>query len=233
VELIDLLAASAMAEAQETGELATKHHSPGRGTSEPGYNAHGHGSPASPPVPKRAGRLFRQWLFLHALVDRAEDLDCGLLAKVARSMARYRQARRYAAGAGPVPAIGPADPRIDFASVAGIGHASDEALEPLCRAMRVKLDAQAFGGPAYYRCSLLQGMTALWLLPALTGWFGRLEAASAGRSQLNGDDVLAGLRRASCTFGVSPVFGRFSERMRLKALSNQWLPRALLCAYGP
>ena len=186
-----------------------------------------------PPLPRRAGRLMRQWLFLHAVTDDPAALDAGVGGKMIQSWRRYAQARRFARGAGPVPAMSADWPRTDFDTVHGVQVGPDETLEPICRSLRVKLEAHAFAGPAYYGYDLLSGLTALWLLPAVAGWFARLAAMSAGRRRLTAEDVLAGLRRAHHTYGVSPVFSRISERLRLRALARPGIPAAILHAYGP
>lgn len=209
VELMTLLAAAAVEETPSAGR-----------------------SPA-PPLPRRAARLFRQWLFLHAVADDPEALDAGFFRKLTRSWSRFHQARRFAAGVGPVPAMAPDWPRTDFESIERVEVGPDETLEPLCRSLRLKLDAHAFAGPGYFGYDLLSGLTALWLLPAVTGWFARLAAVSARRHTLTGEDVLAGLQRAHYTYGVSPVFARISERLRLRALARPGIPGALLVAYGP
>lgn len=186
-----------------------------------------------PPLPKRAGRLFRQWLFLHAIADDPADLAVRGLAKLRRSWGRYRQSGQFAYGAGPVPPMRPEWPETTFEAVAAIEPVADEHLEPLCRSMRVKLDAHAFCGPGYFGVEALSGLTALWMLPALVGWFARMEAVKAGRSALDVDLLVEGLRCAHHTFGVSPVFARISEKLRLQGLGRPGIVSALLERYGP
>jgi len=191
------------------------------------------GHPPGPVPPRRASRLFGEWLFLHAVTDDPAALDTSLSTKLARSWRRYGQARRFARGKGPVPPMAADWPNTTFETVASVAAAPDDALEPVTRILRLKLQAHAFAGPAYFRYDLLSGLTALWLMPALVGWFGRLGALAAGRHALTPEDVLEGLRRVHHTYGVSPVFGRISERLRLRTLSKPGVPTALLAAYGP
>ncbi len=191
------------------------------------------GSSSPPAVSPRVHRLFRQWLFLHAVTDDPRQLDEGFLKRMRRSWVRYAQARRFARGSGPAPMLRADWPVTDFESIARVAPAPDAALEPLCRSLRVKLDAHAFAGPGYYGCDVITGLTALWLLPSVVGWLGRLSAVAAGRSALSAEDVLAGLRSAHHTFGVSPVFARISERLRLRALAQEGVAFGLLAAYGP
>ncbi|NWG32600.1 MAG: YkgJ family cysteine cluster protein [Rhodocyclaceae bacterium] len=189
--------------------------------------------PVMTPVPTRAGRLFRQWLFLHAVADEPADLRAGPLGRLQRSWRRYRQARRFVACRGLVPQVAGDWPVTSFEAVDAVQPAQDDDLEPLCRAMRVKLQAYAFAGPAYYRYDLAAGLTALVLMPAVAGWLARLEAVGGGRDRINSQDLLAGLRRTHHTFGVSPAFARLSERWRMRALARPGVPFALLGAYGP
>lgn len=183
--------------------------------------------------PRRVDHLFRQWLFLHAIVDDPRALDSNLLERLLRSWRRYAQVRRFARGVGDVPPIRDDWAGLTFEQVAAIAPAPDEAFEPLIRAMRVKLHAQAFAGPAYFHYDLLPGLAALLMAPALVGFFARVIAARAGRTGLTADDVLEGLRQVFHTFGVSPVFARISERMRLVGLARPGAVTAINRKYSP
>lgn len=192
------------------------------------------GQEVSPrPLSGREGRLFRQWLFLHALADDPETLRAGPVRKLQRSWQRYMQSRRFAAGVGVVPILRPDWPRTTFEAVNAVAPAPDAGLEPLVRSMRVKLDAFAFAGPAYFGADVLGGLTALWMLPGVVGFLARLRAVSGSRTVLDGEDVLAGVREAHHTFGVSPVFARISERLRLRALARPGVAGAVLQAWAP
>jgi len=209
VELMELLSTAALEEAQQhTGTLSN--------------------TPARKPA-----RLFRQWLFLHAIADDPKYLDTGPVKKLLRSWARYRQARRFAAGTGQVPRLVENWPTTTFETIDQIKPAPDETLEPLCRSLRLKLDSHAFAGINYYNYDMISGLTALWLLPAVVGWFARLSAVSKKRDTLSADDVITGLRRAHHTYGISPVFARVSEKLRLRGLAHIGVPRSLLTKYGP
>lgn len=187
---------------------------------------------AAPVLPVRAGRLFRQWLFLHAVADDPADLAAGRVTKMRRSWRRYQQARRFADETGPLPPVRANWPQTTFEVLTQVQPAEDRHLEPLIRSMGVKLDTHAFCGPGYYRRDALTGLTALWLLPALVGWFARLTAVAARRDAIASEDLLAGVRQAHHTFGVSPVFTRISERMRLHAFARPGIPAAILARYG-
>ena len=180
-------------------------------------------------LPDKIDRLFRQWLFLHAWVETRFDL--GPIEKLRRSWARYRESRAFVRGVGAVPQW--MTDNVTFEQVAAIQPAADADLEPVLRIMRVKLDAHAVAGRSFYGLDLLRGLTALWLTPALTGWFARLNAAGRGGDTLTADDIVAGVTRTHRTFGVSPVFGRFSERLRLAAFARPGVPAAVLNRYGP
>ncbi|NLE60871.1 MAG: YkgJ family cysteine cluster protein [Planctomycetes bacterium] len=188
---------------------------------------------APPAMPARAGKLFRQWLFLHSLADDPQDLAIGLVGRRFRSWRRYRESRRFSAGSGPVPAIRPDWPSASFEDLLRVEPAPDEALEPVCRALRVKLETHAFSGPAYFGYETLAGLTALWLMPGVAGWFARLQAVGKGSATLTPEAVIEGLRQAHHTFGISPVFRRISERFRLRALARPGIPAAILAKYGP
>lgn len=185
------------------------------------------------PASSRSLRLFRQWLFLHAIADDPTELDCGRVERLRRSWRRYGESRRFAREQGVVPALRPEWAGITFEQVRQVAPAPEEALEPLIRSMRVKVQAHAFAGPSYYGYELLPGLTALWLFPSVVGWMSRAQAVVKGRTHLAPNDLLEGLRQAQHTFGVSPVFGRISERLRLRALSQPGLPGALLGSFGP
>lgn len=189
--------------------------------------------PDRPVLPSRAGRLFRQWLFLHTLYDDPLAQPAGRLARFARSWQRYRESRQFAAGRGTVPRMRPHWPDTTFEAVAAVQAAPEAALEPLGRALRLKLDAHAFAGPAYFGYDLLGGLTALWLLPGVAGWLARLAAVKRGADQLSAEDVLAGVRQAHHTFGISPVFAKVSERLRMRGLARPGIPGAILNDYAP
>ncbi|MHC4442712.1 MAG: YkgJ family cysteine cluster protein [Planctomycetota bacterium] len=209
IELMELLSASAIEEAQR------------------------HSDNSANQIPQRAHKLFRQWLFLHAVSEDPQNLDAGPIKKITQSWTRYGQARRFTTGVGFIPCIIPGWPTTDFQTVAQIKKGPDETLEPVCRSMRVKLEAHAFAGANYYQYDAICGLTALWLSIAVTGWFSRMAAISKGHDTLTTDDLLAGLRQTHHTFGVSPAFARFSERWRIRALAHIGTPTALLNLYGP
>jgi lysine-N-methylase len=217
-ELMQLLIADAIEQARESAVQAA-----------PVLRGGGRGSLAS----SRTQRLFRQWLFLHTIADDAAELACGPLERLRRSWRRYGQSRCFAAGEGVVPRVRADWPVMTFEQLAAIAPPDDEALEPLIRAMRVKLQAHAFAGPAYFGYDLLPGLTALMLLPALVGWMARVQAVCGGHNAVSADDLLEGLRQVHRTFAVSPVFARISERLRLRALAGPGVTAALGAIYSP
>jgi lysine-N-methylase len=220
VELMDLLATAAIEEA-DTSEGGD------------GDSADERSEDVRLPLKERSGRLFRQWLFLHTIADDPESLTDGRIRRLCNSWRRYGYARRFAAGRGAVPQVRPSWPPITFETIDAVRPAPDDGLEPLIRAMRLKLDAHAFAGPAYFGYDLLAGLTALWLLPGVVGWLARLEAVRRGGQALTAEDVLAGVRQAHHTFGVSPVFARISERLRMRGLARPGVPAAVLHRYAP
>ena len=187
--------------------------------------------PVSPPS-RRVERMFGQWLFLHALADDPRMVRVWLPTKIARSWYRYGQSRAFTRGSGPIPEVCPGWPRVTFEQLQAVRPASEEALEPVCRFIQLKLDAHAFAGPAYFGHDVIRGLTALWLFPAIAGWLARLRAAEAAHEAMTADDVLAGVRTAAGTFGASPVFARLSERLRLYGLAAPGVPTAMLVRYG-
>lgn len=207
IELIDLLAGAAR---EEVG-----HHSD------------------EPLLPNRAHRLFRQWLFLHCLHDEPATLHLSRWARLGRSWKRYILARQFVRTSGVIPQLMPDWPTVDFSTLLRIRPASETDLEPVFRAMRVKLVAHAFTGRAYFGYDLLAGLTAWILLPALIGFSARLSAVAFGRDQLMREDLLTGTRKVHLTFGVSPVFSHLSERLRLRAMMLPGLSLALLSRYAP
>jgi lysine-N-methylase len=184
------------------------------------------------PLPRRVERLFGQWLFLHALAEDPQLARAGPITKLARSWRRYGQSRVFARGRGLVPRVQDQWPMATFEQLLAVRPAPDEALEPVCRFIQLKLDAHAFAGPAYYDHNVIRGLTALWLFPSIAGWLARLRAAGAGRDAMNAEDVTEGVRAAAATFGLSPVFDRLSERLRLGTLAQAGVPTGLLRRYG-
>lgn len=190
------------------------------------------GAESPPALNGKAARLFGQWLFLHALHDRPEDLLLPRWSRWAANWQRYRYSRQFARGTGPIPQLRPDWPTASFQQVRSIQSGPDEDLEPIIRAMRVKLAAGSFAGAVYFDANVLAGLTALWLTPALAGWFARLHAVAAGRQSLTTEDIQAGVRQTHHSFGVSPVFGRLSEQFRLHVFARPGIPAAILADYG-
>jgi len=184
------------------------------------------------PLPRRVARLFGQWLFVHTIADGPQLVRAGPITKLSRSWRRYGQSRAFARGRGPVPLVQDQWPAVTFERLLAVRPAPDEALEPVCRFIQLKLDAHAFAGPAYYDHNVIHGLTALWLFPAIAGWLARLRAAGAGRDAMNAEDVTEGVRAAASTFGLSPVFDRLSERRRLRALAVPGVPTEMFRRYG-
>ena len=49
---------------------------------------------------------------------------------------------------------------------------------------------------------------------------------------MNAEDVTEGMRAAAATFGLSPVFNRLSERLRLRTFTQPGVLTGLLQRYG-
>ena len=207
VELMDLLANAAIEEARDPQK--------------------------EPTLKPRAARLFRQWMFLHVVVDDPDSLVRGRLARLRTSWQRYGCARRFARGSGPVPQMHADWPTTTFEAVQAVQAGPDEVWEPLERSIRLKLDAHAFAGPGYLAYDLLRGLTALCMMPAVVAWLARLAALTQGRSCVALEDTIVGLRETHYTFGVSPVFVSISEQMRLRALAHPGLVAGIVATYGP
>lgn len=186
-----------------------------------------------PPLPARSAQLFRQWLFLHTLTDDPDAWAKGRIARWRSSWQRYGCSRRFAEGAGVIPRMRPDWPDATFERIQAIPTAPEEAWEPLCRSLRLKLDAHAFAGPGYFGYDLLAGLTSLWLMPAVVSWLARLAAVRRGGTSITAQDVLEGLRQAHFTYGVSPVFAKISERLRIRGLARPGVPGAILAEFGP
>jgi lysine-N-methylase len=88
----------------------------------------------------------------------------------------------------------------------------------LRRYLLVKIDGLHFCGRAYYDVPVIEGFQALILVLPVVGWIACWRAASAGRTELTFDDVLAALNRVDHQHGYSPVLASWGARRRVKNL---------------
>jgi lysine-N-methylase len=163
-------------------------------------------------------RLLRQAVFA-----RVED------PKIGRMVARGRfrsvldqllRSRRFAAGRGAAPALGPEWPaglRLEGAeTVAPVGDSVELAAidDLVTRWMRGAIRGRRRWGAGHYAFPLTLGLVALAVDLAAVGWLARLRA-SARDDGVRLEDVVAAVGRIDRTSGRAPWLGSRPERLRL------------------
>jgi Fe-S-cluster containining protein len=189
----------------------------------------------APPSPRQSGML-RQLVFAHAEhVSLAEMRGLG----PRRLLHRWRQlrtARRFWRGHGEVPALPQLDIRATFDRVEAVGPAAGDVHDVhnlLHRYVQARLSARSAFGRGYYGWSILDGLTALWLSLAVTGWLARCHAASNGRDELTFDDVARGVGTMDRGATRLPALGALAERARAAYLRRDDGLARLLARYLP
>jgi lysine-N-methylase len=167
-------------------------------------------------------RLSRQAVFA-----RVED------PKIGRMMVRGRlrsvidqllRSRRFAAGRGEAPALGPEWPaglRLEgVESVAPVGDSAELAAidDLVTRWMRAAVRGRRRWGAGHYGFPVTLGLVALAVDVAAAGWLARLCASSRGPG-VSLEDVVAAVGRIDRTSGRAPWLGSRPERLRLRYLA--------------
>lgn len=188
-----------------------------------------------PPLTPRQLKLFRHTVFAHCENLRLEEACAGLRRRWSYRFDQLRRARRLAAGAGEIPRM-----------IRGHAGGTFEQLEPvqrdeslptdacdamLTRYLRARLAGRTAFGHGYFGWPVLEGLRALMLAIAVTGWVARYAALGEGRSAFNYGDLVRAIGIVDRNATRSPELGLRSARMRLQYLSPDHGILRLLDAY--
>jgi lysine-N-methylase len=174
---------------------------------------------------RRAIKMFRALLFAYGWSG--ESPAPRLVTRFVQRWRHLRISRRFARAAGEIPRLQGDWPHAAFEAVdRTMPPADEESVEPVIRSLRVKLDTLSFCGPGYFHYPLIDGLAALLLTYAVVGWFAKLSAFGGGASAPRREDVIWALRLVDHGYGRSPIFGKYSERLRITGLliSNDLAP---------
>lgn len=86
----------------------------------------------------------------------------------------------------------------------------------LIRYLRARILGHRAFGSGYYKFTIVDGLNALWLMIAATGWLARLHAGANNRNSITFPDLEAALLRTDRHAGRAPWLGRSAEKLRLK-----------------
>lgn len=101
----------------------------------------------------------------------------------------------------------------------------------MLRYVRARILGGRVWGPGFYGWPCVEGLEALWVMLAATGWLARLHAAADGREELRREDVQAALIRTDRNAGRAPWLGGRPERLRHRYLAMEDGIRRLRFAY--
>jgi len=175
--------------------------------------------PIDPPS-RGQRRLARQAVFA-----RVEDPKIGRMVTRGRLRSVLDQlvrSRRFSAGRGAAPALGPDWPaglRLEGAErVAGVGESGELAAidDLVTRWMRTAVRGRRRWGAGHYGFPVPLGLVALAVDVAAAGWLARLRASSRGEgAAVRHEDAVAAVGRVDRTSGRAPWLGSRAERLRL------------------
>lgn len=193
-------------------------------------------APAEPltrrPPGRMVARLFRQVIGLYSRHHVADFQGSGVerFSRLARWLG---QSLRLVRGRGLVPPMQPDFPAVSFAAIEAFqGPPTGAAAALLARFYRVKFSGLAFFGRTCYHYSFLEGVSALLLTYPVMMWYARLYSLGQGASSLTDEAVERAVRGVDYQFGLSPLFGTFFERQRIRFLSQPQPLRELIVWYG-
>jgi len=192
---------------------------------------------ALPPPSARQLKLFRQVVFSHCENVRLRDARAPLLKRLANRMDQLKRARQLASGTGSVPPLVRGRGEVSFRRVQAIGphpDVSDQGGDALLtRYLRARIVGRTAFGAGYFGWPALDGLRALLVAVAVTGWLARYVAGENGRATLTHEDLVTAIGIVDRNAARSPELGVRSSGLRLQYLARDRGIRRLLCAYPP
>lgn len=175
------------------------------------------------PATRRQRALLRQATFA-----RTEDPMIGEGAarrgRLRTTLSQLGRNRRIRRGRGVTPVLSAVLPHgVAFSAIEGVGPFSESpdqaAIDDLClRWIRSSLHGARMWGSAHYGWSVVDGLQALVLNVACSGWIARLCSAADARPLVSLEDVRTGIGRVDRHSGRAPWLGSPVERVRLRYL---------------
>jgi lysine-N-methylase len=169
-------------------------------------------------------RLFRQAVFVHCENVRLEDACAGLFGRLAYRFDQLKRARRLAAGAGVMPPLVRGLTGGTFDQLDAVRPSADfsgrDADLLLTRYLRARILGRTCFGHGFFDWPVLEGLRALMLTVAITGWVTRYVAVAGGRDCYTFDDLVRAIGIVDRNATRSPELGMHSARLRLRYLAQ-------------
>ncbi|MFQ5590890.1 MAG: YkgJ family cysteine cluster protein, partial [Phycisphaerae bacterium] len=170
----------------------------------------------SRPTDRQRGML-RQLVFAHAEHVSLAQLRSGVGGRLRTRCHQLVSGLRFLRGRGAVPRLPDVTGGVAFDAVEAVAscslvHTGVEDL--LTRYVAGRLSSGSAFGHGYYRWSVFNGLTALWLSLAAAGWLARYHAASASRSSIELGDFASALGIVDRAATRLPALGVVSETVR-------------------
>jgi len=175
----------------------------------------------TPPTPKQL-TLFRHAVFAHCENIRLEEASARLFKRFWYRLDQYKRARQLAGGTGSIPRL-----------VRSHGGGAFEQLEQvrphpelsvrdcdslLTRYLRTRITGRTAFGGGYFGWPVLDGLRALLLAIAVTGWVTRYVALGDERGTFTYDDLVCAIGIVDRNATRSPELGLRPARLRLRYL---------------
>jgi hypothetical protein len=152
-------------------------------------------------------------------------------------MDQLKRARQLAAGMGSIPPLVVGRGEVSFERVQAIGPDPDVSGQGgdslLTRYLRARIIGRTVFGAGYFGWPALDGLRALLVAVAVTGWLARYVAGEDGRAAFTQEDLVTAIGIVDRNAARSPELGLRSSRLRLQYLARDRGIRRLLCAYRP
>ena len=168
---------------------------------------------------------FRQLAASYGRLDMVGD-QANMLQRLAASL-------QPVLGRGLLPRCREDFPKVSYAQMEEeFNQITGEASEVFERYLHMHLTSMSYFGSGYYNRSLLDGISALWLLYPLLSWYSRSYALGSGNAAHDGKSAARAVEIVDHQHGISPLLNLPSERSRTKFLTERSQLRSLVLWYG-
>ncbi len=188
----------------------------------------------SPPGGRQL-KLFRQAIFAHVENIRLEEARAPFFKRLSSRLDQVKRARRLVAGMGSLPRLALGSGGGTFAQLERTGAHPELSVTEcdllLTRYLRARILGRTVFGQGCFGWPVLEGLRALLLAVAVTGWVMRYIALGDGRETYTFDDLAEAIGVVDRNATRSPELGTRSARLRLRYLGRDQGIMRLLRAY--
>lgn len=174
-----------------------------------------------PPTARQRGML-RQLAYVHAEHVSLTELRAGIVAKLGKRWQQLLSARRFRRGRGAVPRLSFSASETTFESLELVEPATARTAEIenlVIRYLTARLTGRSVFGTGYYGWSALDGLAALCLSIAATGWLARHLCAGRQDDRISFNNVASALGVVDRAATRLPSLGTTAERARIRFLN--------------